>query len=504
MPGRLPLKSDTSLLRAKNQRTPLGPDSAGKSLVPYVANDSKATPVGAFHYYASGRLALFENRMYAGNYYWLYADNDRNTVLCQFDPLGQGHATFPNGKLRITSTKSGGTLLSEDGSILRSWTDDKPMTGDGVTIPLNAAAVLTFRDRYNINLKVTLGGQAFDFELGEQLAHSADNYVNNALGQHKLGPDRGKYIMDTGRIDRDKGKPGAVDLSKKTRVTTDDLSIEALHSIVHSADEMHVRVQGMLAQPWIESSVMPSRSFNATGDPRTFETSMNDPRWASFLGRTPASDYAPLPVSSVLKNASGRYRSGAGTKSKRVKLPVAPARRFDDYIAGEVPQDSIVVVCCLASWLPQCSRAEQWLESLNGELKDEGAQPGSPGAFSLVKYDMSASRVLKDRYNINTLPMYLMFYGGRLVYASNVLNGYGTSKEDMRAQVRRAAARARAARVCCRRARVLRCNHRRAATHTRTTALPPRATLCAGCGVICKRAGGPVLARGIPLREDRQ
>ena len=32
--------------------------------------------------------------------------------------------------------------------------------------------------------------------------------------------------------------------------------------------------------------------------------------------------------------------------------------------------------------------------------------------------------------------MYLMYYGGKLVYASSTLNGYGTSKADLVAQIK--------------------------------------------------------------------
>ena len=32
--------------------------------------------------------------------------------------------------------------------------------------------------------------------------------------------------------------------------------------------------------------------------------------------------------------------------------------------------------------------------------------------------------------------MYLMYYAGKLVYASNTLNGYGSSMDDMKAQAR--------------------------------------------------------------------
>ncbi|KAG8459206.1 hypothetical protein KFE25_005717 [Diacronema lutheri] len=455
MPGKLGLKSDTSLLSAKNTRTPLGPDSAGRSHVPYVANDSKATPVGAFHYYASGRLALFENRMYAGKYYWLYADNERNTVLCQFDPLGQGHACFPNGKLRLTSTKAGGTHIDEAGSVLTSWTDAKPLRGEGVSFALNGAATFSFRTRYNIQLKLTLGGRAFEFELGEQLAHAATNYALSKVGTHSLGPERGKAILDLSALNRSTGKATDVSLGKKTRLTEADLTIAALHPILRDADEVRLRVQGMLAQPWIDASLLPSRSFGPATDPRTFETSMDDARWAAFLGKTPASDYAPLPVSAVLRSASGRYRTGAGAKSARVRLRLIDAASYDEFVGRGVAHDALLVVCCLAAWLPQSNRAEQWLEALNGELAaeraaapsgraDGGGGGGGGVPFVLAKFDMSQSRLLKERHNIHTIPMYLMYYNGRLAYASNVLNGYGASAEDLRAQVAETRAQAQA------------------------------------------------------------
>jgi len=50
---------------------------------------------------------------------------------------------------------------------------------------------------------------------------------------------------------------------------------------------------------------------------------------------------------------------------------------------------------------------------------------------------MSESRFLRDRHNIATLPMYLMYFDGRLAYASSTLNGFGTSEDDLVAQARK-------------------------------------------------------------------
>jgi hypothetical protein len=60
---------------------------------------------------------------------------------------------------------------------------------------------------------------------------------------------------------------------------------------------------------------------------------------------------------------------------------------------------------------------------------------------------MSESRFLRDRHNINTLPMFLMYYDGKLCYASNTLNGYGTSRDDLLAQARRRPPRPRKTRA---------------------------------------------------------
>ena len=68
-----------------------------------------------------------------------------------------------------------------------------------------------------------------------------------------------------------------------------------------------------------------------------------------------------------------------------------------------------------------------------------GAPAGEAPPFILVKFDMSQSRFLRDRHNINTLPMYLMYIGGRLAYASSTLNGYGSSIDDLKIQVRKVA-----------------------------------------------------------------
>lgn len=377
--------------------------------------------------------------MFAGSYYWLYADEESSKVLCQFDPLGQGHACYPDGRLRLTSTKQGGKLMDESGAIEKSWTDHTPLENGSISFSINNAASLTFVTRYNIVLTVTLGGATHEFQAGEQLVHSTDNYIAKALGRHTLGPEKGKFIVDLSTVPQ---KTASVDvgLSKKTKVTPDDLQIGDLHSILRDTEDMKARVERMRAHPWVERSLLPSRMEGMK--PVDFAKSMDDERWRTFLARTPSQQLESLPVSSVLKNASGRYRLGNGRKSSRRKLKVIQPTRFEEAVKDSSVGDALVVVCCLASWLPLSNKAERWLEALNGELSTS-----QEDGFVLLKYDMSSSRALKEKYNIHTLPCYCMFYRGDLAFISSALNGFGSSAHAMREQVKRTLSDSRAGKL---------------------------------------------------------
>ena len=54
--------------------------------------------------------------------------------------------------------------------------------------------------------------------------------------------------------------------------------------------------------------------------------------------------------------------------------------------------------------------------------------------YRLVKYDMSANNLLKNRHNV--IPgMFLIYSRCRLIFADLVFNGYGNAKKDFMKQV---------------------------------------------------------------------
>eukprot|EP00743_Colponemidia_sp_Colp-15_P004332 GILK01004672.1.p1 GENE.GILK01004672.1~~GILK01004672.1.p1 ORF type:complete len:687 (-),score=94.37 GILK01004672.1:76-2136(-) len=131
-----------------------------------------------------------------------------------------------------------------------------------------------------------------------------------------------------------------------------------------------------------------------------------------------------LSRSSILTCSSGRYSAEiplpAHLHPSLRKLDTVTHKQLDAYLSSSNVADKLVVLCCLASWHPQCRQAEQFLEVVNAELHDRQKRSSETCSFILVKTDASESRLLVERYNLHCLPMYLMFYNGRLVYADTM------------------------------------------------------------------------------------
>ena len=111
-------------------------------------------------------MAAAYERMGAGFYCYLYADNAAGQTLAAIDPSGCGFCSFPNGKPRLTSQKTGGTFSAEDGKILRSWSSLKPLrANEPIVFDLSAHISVSFGSRQQITAKLTCQGLTEEYEL---------------------------------------------------------------------------------------------------------------------------------------------------------------------------------------------------------------------------------------------------------------------------------------------------------------------------------------------------
>jgi len=453
---------------------------------------------GSFAYYPSGNMAMAYERMGAGFYAYFYADTKGGQTLMALDPIGEGFFAFPSGNPRLTSRKTGGTYCGEDGAIQRLWTTSKPLDpARPISFDLSPHIHITFGSRQLITAKLTCQGMSEEYQLGEVQKMATDSYLSKSLGVIKMGPERGKHVLDVDKCrqaaQENRERREAMMMSDipvaKTHVSEEDMKKHPdLRPIVASTSQLQ---QSVARGDWdVECFFSKEKLADTLGDSfptlRLGESIKTDPFSRTFAS-LPASkpdvlealltehagqgNSGPLPLSNAIKSGSGRYRPEHGVhyKTPRKRLIELTSKTFDEYVKELAPKSSVVVVACLAGWLPAARRVEANLEMLNGEITAKpgtstlnwsqtvtptpaaapsGAPPPPPAAASaapeyiLRKFEMSQSRMLRDRHNINTLPMYLMYVAGRLVYASNTLNGYGQSIDDLKIQIRESASNA--------------------------------------------------------------
>jgi len=331
---------------------------------------------------------------------------------------------------------------------------------------------VSFGSRQLIHVKLTVMGITEEYDLGEVQKMATDSYLTKAVSQIKMGPERGKYVLDIDKCrlaaQENKERREAMGLSEpeapKVHITEDTFQKHPpLKSIVGSTTALqesvkagHFHVDVFVSKEKMRETLgasLPTLRLGAELQTNPFSTTISSLPSSkkevldALLFENDINNDA-LPLSAAIKGASGRYRPEHGQhyRTPRKRLLELKWKAYDEAIS-DFPKDQLLVVCCLASWMPQCRRAEPVLEELNGKMATERARGGASGGggggarassppFEMRKFDMSENRFLRDRHNINTLPMYLMYYGGKLAYASNVLNGYGTSADDMVAQVR--------------------------------------------------------------------
>lgn len=147
---------------------------------------------------------------------------------------------------------------------------------------------------------------------------------------------------------------------------------------------------------------------------------------------------------------SGRYKQPLHSRpTTRKKLQLIKTKNFDHFINKVVPPTQLVLVAVLESYTAASRQTESMLETKWGALT--AAPPSAPKLDAtataeeiaaakpsldklpvrIVRFEHSESRLLIDRYNFHATPMFLMYYGGKLVFASGTLGRDGTTPKDL-------------------------------------------------------------------------
>ncbi|XP_048410426.1 uncharacterized protein C3orf20-like isoform X2 [Stegostoma tigrinum] len=156
---------------------------------------------------------------------------------------------------------------------------------------------------------------------------------------------------------------------------------------------------------------------------------------------------SPSPCPVILRAAM------MGTVKKRchcstTKIPNITDLEFDIFIKKSTAGSEQLIIVCIVS-LQQFKSApyEQMIQYLYEENNRNRNQPCvecQKDSFRLVKYDISTAHeytgqspaLLVKRHNV-TPGMFLMYIGGKLLFADHIFNGYSNSMKDLMKQITR-------------------------------------------------------------------
>jgi hypothetical protein len=362
-----------------------------------------------------------------------FATTSTGVQLGLIDQCGCGVVTGPGQSCKLVLTKEGGKW--EHGSELVQWKYVGKALTNRLEMPINHSILLSVqKGPSDIELVFQNQGVSANFPVGRRRKSKASSSSSSPSSSSSSSSRSAVSRTSTTTPLLSSQKP----MAKTKGGTSSARTIKGLESIFEFAESLKKDIsQGKFGSTsYIEKEDVKMRTRKWEKDvmdgsfQSTMSMSMSMPAGTRRKDGLLAS--GELPVSPALRKNSGKYREPAifRSRSRKRKLPILSAAKFDVFLNEKVDPNVLVAVCFIGSWIPKAGYVERTLEEVNGRLIDEGKTQ-----YKLMKHDVSETKKLRERYRIISLPCYLFFYGGKLVYASNTLAEYETDPKVIEKQL---------------------------------------------------------------------
>ena len=443
-------------------------------------------------FYKSGRIAITVTSTDLGFIQQAFADNRHGSVLMNFDELGVGSASFPppkggtTGHPRYVCELSGGKFCTEEGDIARAWPWEAPIGSSWTpdipeewTFALNQHLTFSATSRQDMRLTFHCDNVTMNFEVGEIRKRKDGNYMETQYfaGRVRDGPSRGKVILTVPKtIDSYRSSGDAARLSESGEVAELTATMGSM-DLSKTLDQCHTWTKSAKAgkhavMPFVEPAAMNALRSTVANPNASLGDEIEPDRHHECGGGHNITAQGPQPATMQAFNDgavlgmgdyhgstkldrsfslnSGRYKQPLHSRpTTRKKLQLIKTKNFDHFISKVVPPTQLVLVAVLESYTAASRQTEGMLETKWGELTAGAGTRSKLGASAtaeeieaakpsvdklpvrIVRFEHSESRLLIDRFNFHATPMFLMYYGGMLVFASGTLGRDGITPKDL-------------------------------------------------------------------------
>lgn len=387
----------------------------------------------------SGRPSALVTQCREGQVISITADDDKGTVLANFDYQGVGGVSYANGKPWLVVSLEGWSVSDKMGNIIERGAF--PRKFPPLTMTVNLALTVTFKDRWDIQVKYVSEDVRREWECGEKLRRT-EPYTNKAIGKlngrmqldvasiRQRQADVGSLYVPVGPHAYKTERSGLGNLKAKlSRLPSESSLMDTIRGLQESDQRISMinnnppalygtsRMGSTGALFGSVAGLNMSQSLGASGTQSAPSTLR-----ANYMS-TILPDYGSPPLSETQKRLKRRPKPEV-YKSRRRKLSLlgGSEAEIEAKIFGkDLSKDQLIVVCILATWNPVCTKLEPQLEYANCELHQEAASDPSSSAshILILKLDASDGCVLQNKYDFKLSPMFLFFYDTKLVSVSN-------------------------------------------------------------------------------------
>ncbi|GMH72339.1 hypothetical protein TrLO_g1662 [Triparma laevis f. longispina] len=407
---------------------------------------SAATKKTTIHKYASGNTGVVINDTDAGPYSYFYDDSKKNTLLASFAPQGTGFVNhLRSSKPMFTASKTTGSIGDAQGNSLEyfDWQPKRPGLKFGPSKPqkmyINPCLSFFLTDQFDMKMTFRGTNGFHEFNVGKP---SRPSYLDRIMTKTLTG----HLILDLPKTTPTlkqrqtllAANPAAANMKKAQEfgwVLPRASPSGREYAQITVQDDLKPVINGGNADIDRLKNFRTTIGKNVLGLKTLLRETAKDPNASVNLGGTGGTGELGVPPSVYKKFVPPP------------PLPMTvPAHKLLDHITSETPSQLIVVLCSDRG-PGECRKAERQFAQIhkktNTFLKKNDIDPQKHDFKLIVSDNSRLPDPIAKKYNFNVLPMYMMYYGGKLVMIGDKFNGYSTMKEDLEIEIKNNVLRAR-------------------------------------------------------------
>ena len=369
-------------------------------------------------YYPSGNVAVAVTCPRGGGLSHNFYLDGKSKIVASFDNEGVGFVVYPDtGAPMLSITKMGGCLTARDGKVLRDWLWKTQLQRlqfgrEPIAAKINNAMSIVCSSRTKVVVTYELFVE-MDFQVGLPDTKGSKKTSGAEETKTKTTHHDEGILEKTQRLNYSLPRLSASGRETKAVLQAPKESLKrGIGDIVTIAEELHVR----LHSEHLKSTVTKNKErAEGAGDRIWRERAAGKREKPIVFGSTYTSE----------------YRQQAKFKDPLIHVRKLTPPQLLDHIDASTSNQMIIAVMTSDKYSKSRPAVKKTRWVATQVLKQWTENEKSGITYTFYEADCSKkNNALVAKYNLTSYPVWLWWYGGKLLYAGQTFANFGVSKEE--------------------------------------------------------------------------